>query len=196
MRRIILGLFAVLLTSISFAQVSSGDKMLDERLATYMQWNKQLNFEKLFEYIHPNIFKVAPKDQMIEAFKAAFDNEAMQMGIDTIEVKSVGEVFKSGAGSYRRIDYTMSMHLLFKDATIYETPDFEKAMLASFEKSFGDKIVSFDKASKTFRIRGGDVMYAIKDNAQTPWLFIGYEKNKDLIEAIFPKAVIEHFNLL
>jgi hypothetical protein len=196
MKKIMLGIFALLLSALSFAQVQSDDKVLNERLAGYMGANKALDFEKLFDYIHPNLFKVAPKEQLLVAFKQAFDNEALQIGIDTIEIKAIGEPFTAGTGTYRRVDYSMSMHLTFKDSSVYDKPDFENTVLASFQKSFGDKTVSFDKAAKMFRIRGADVMYAIKDNAQKPWLFIGYEKNKDLMEAIFPPAVIKHFKLL
>ncbi|MDB5196276.1 MAG: hypothetical protein JWP88_647 [Flaviaesturariibacter sp.] len=187
---------ALFLTTASVAQVKSGDAQLDQRLSNYMKYNEQLDFEKMFDLIHPKIYKVAPKEQLIKVFKDAFDNEALEMAIDTIKTLAVGAPFRTGAASYRRVDYYMTMHLRFKDTTIYETPDFATTMITSLQQSFGNRVVSFDKDSKRFSVRGNDVLYAIKDNQDTPWMFIGYQKNEPLIKAIFPKDVIEHFKLL
>jgi len=39
------------------------------------------------------------------------------------------------------------------------------------------------------------VLIAIKDNPQTPWLFLGDNGNNETVKKLFPQEVIEHFKL-
>jgi hypothetical protein len=56
--------------------------------------------------------------------------------------------------------------------------------------------VIYDKDTDKFIVKGSDFMFAIKDKPQAQWMFLGYQKNPDMINALYPKDVIAHFKLL
>jgi hypothetical protein len=39
-------------------------------------------------------------------------------------------------------------------------------------------------------------MFAIKDNELSDWMFLGYQKNEEMIKLLYPQEVIDHFKLL
>lgn len=178
------------------AQVTSIDRDLQKRLDEYMSFNKQLNFQKLMEYIHPSLFKIVPKNQFVEMLEESFNNDKMKISIDSIVVSVIGPSFKHGEALYKKIDYYMSMDLKFKDSTTKDDKDFVPTMIKALQEGFPEHTINYDKIADKFIIKGSDILFAIKDKQQTEWMFLGYKKNPDMINALYPKDVIEHFKLL
>jgi hypothetical protein len=194
MKKIFFLLLSSVLVISSWAQVKSGDADLDKRLAEYMKYNDELNFEKIMDYMHPKLFKIAPRDAIVASMKAAFESEDMKLTMDDLGVTGVGPSFKSAGSEYRKVEYKMTMTIGFTDTTVYE-PEFIEQMTAIYTESFAGKKVTFDKKAKAFVIVGTDILYAIKD-AGKPWLFIGYKNDPELLKQLFSKEVIDHFKML
>jgi hypothetical protein len=185
--------FFVTLTS---AQESVNDQELQKRLDEYMMFNKQLNFQKLMDYIHPGLFKVVPKDKFVELFEESFDNDKMKITIDSMKISEIGPAFKHGEALYKKIDYYVSMDLKLKDTTSKDDEDLIANMITALQEGFPDHSVIYDKDRDKFIIKGSDIMFAIKDRPQAKWMFLGYQKNPEMINALYPKDVIAHFKLL
>ncbi len=189
-------LFFLLLLTVAFgATAQTTDARLNQRLNDYIQLNKDLNFDKIMDYMHPNLFKIAPREALIESFEEAFNSEDVSMRIDTIRILTASPDFTDGEARYKKLDYYMSMSMYF-EGDMLEYPDFRASMEEGMKSTFEKKKVSYDEKKKALVIAGNEVMFAIKDNANAEWLFLGYEKNPQLIKAVFPKAVIAHYKLL
>jgi len=192
-------IFSLLIAFSSVAAVAqnNSDPQLSKRLDDYMRLTKELKFEQLMEYTHPKIFSIATKEQLVEVFKQSFDNEQISIGFDSTAITGISESFKFENALYKKIDYSMALVVRFKDTSSLSDENFITIMKTSFENAFSDAVVNYNKAQKKFEIKGSSIMIAIKDNASTPWMFLGYDrKNGDLLKMLYPKEVIEHFKLL
>ena len=190
-----LAFILLFLTTAFIGTAQTTDAQLKQRLNNYMQLNKELDFEKIMDYMHPVLFTVAPKEAMQQAMEQAFNSEEMQISIDSLQVLTIGEDFKQGEAVYKKVDYFMGMSMVFKD-NMLEDESFREMITAGMKEAMGNKQVSYDEKKKALMITGNEVMFAIKDNPKTEWLFLGYDKNPELIKAIFPKSVIAHYKLL
>ncbi len=188
-------LFLLLITVAFDAGAQTTDARLNQRLNEYIQLNKDLSFEKIMDYMHPNLFKIAPREALIQSFEQAFNSEELSMRIDTIRILTASADFTDSEARYKKLDYYMSMSMHFKD-DLLEDPEFRASMEEGLKATYTKKKISYDEKKKAMVITGDEVMFAIKDNAAAEWLFLGYENNPQLIKAVFPKAVIAHYKLL
>jgi hypothetical protein len=186
-------LFIILLVSIAgFAQT---DTSLIRRLKEYTRFSKELNFEGLMEYMHPSLFELAPKDQLIEVFKNVYENDATKMTIEKLENRSISDPFTLKGVKYCKVDYDMEMHLMFKDESRLSDTTLVSSMLSTLKQALIGKDVSYNASRKIFIIKGSDVLIAIKEDPKTPWLFLGYDGTNELVKKLFPEELIEHFKL-
>ena len=195
MRKCILFFFILLINSVVIAQ--SNDPQLKKRLDKYLELNKELKFTELMTYIHPSLFKLVPKEQLIEVFEKAYDNEAMHISIDSAAILLISPAFKYAGASYKKIDYSMKMGIYFKDTAQLNDPSFRNLMITSLGSGFNDGAARYDSTTKTILINGKNVMMAIKDNDSAEWMFLGIEKKQpDFMKMLFKPQVITHFKLL
>lgn len=185
--------FSVLLVQ---AQKST-DAQLNNRLKEYFAFSKNLEMDKAMDYMHPKLFTIAPKEQLVAAMDAAFNNPEMKFSFDSMAIVAISPAFKSGAATYRKVDYFMSMHIALSDSLDLENKELAAAMRASFETGFPGKKISVQTETNSIHVAGTELLFAIKDPQATEWMFLGYDrKNQQLIERLFPKAVRQHFKLL
>ena len=188
----ILGLLCLSL----FSLAQTGDAELDKRLNEYLQINKELRFEAIMDYIHPVLFTIVPKANILEVFKKSFDNEEMNIGIDSILISSISAEFKVKEAVYRKVDYRMRLNIRMKDSSSLKEPEFIKIMTGALEAGFPGSTVKFHEPEGLFDINTPTMMFAIRDKPGSPWMFLGFQKNETLIKAIYPEEVISHFKLL
>jgi len=159
-----------------------------------MKWSSELNFEKIMDYIHPSLFRIVPKETMLQALKAPFESDDVKISLDSLEVVQVSPVFSFAGSDYRKVTYRIVMDMYFSDKEAVEDKAFIDLVLNGLQGEFPNSKVSFDKTKKSFHISGRDILIAIKDkNAQ--WMFIGAEKDQELMEKLFSKEVREKFQL-
>ena len=192
---LLLAFAAVLFVSNAWAQAKSGDADLDRRLSEYMQYTEKLDFEKIMDYMYPKLFKIAPKEALVSAMKEAFQSKEMKMGMKDLGIVSIEDVFASGGTDYRKVTYKMTLTMQFYDTTMTSDPQFMEMMKESMAAGFPDKEVTVDDATKTIKVKGNDILFAIRDSGKE-WMFIGYKDDPDLIKIIFPKPVIDYYKLM
>ena len=189
-------LILVLLCQSLFSLAQSGDAELDKRLNEYLQINKDLRFEAIMDYIHPVLFTIVPKANILEVFKKTFDNEEMSIRIDSILPSAISSVFQVKEAVYRKVDYRMRLSIRMKDSSSLREPEFIKIMTGALEAGFPGSTVKFHQAEGLFDINTPTMMFAIRDKPGTLWMFLGFQKNEALLKAIYPAEVIRHFKLL
>lgn len=185
--------FAFLFSILSFAQVKSGDADLDRRLAEYLQANEQKDFETVMDYMHPNLFKIVPKQQMIDLFKQTFSSPEMAMEMSDLGINSVSKPFIHAGSAYRKALYRMTIRIRFADSSVTEG-DGPQTIVENFKAGFPGKSVTYDADTKSFVVKGEEIMFAIR-NPGKPWLFLGYKDEPALLRKLFPAAVITHFKM-
>lgn len=173
------------------------DALLTKRLNEYFTFTKNLELDKAMDYMHPKLFAIAPKDQLIATMKAAFNQPEMKFSFDSMAVRAISPVFKAGTETYRKVDYYMSMSITLSDSLDLESPELAAAMESSFATGFPGKKISIDTETNSINVKGTELLFAIKDPKATQWMFLGYDRNNpQLIKLLFPKAVRQHFKLL
>jgi len=184
-----------ILLSVSLASAQP-DADFKKRLDIFMKLNRDMDFDKMMDYIHPALFKIAPRDAIVEAFKNSFDNQLIKMSIDSINILQVSTDFKLGDTVYRKVDYGMIASLKFKDTSATNDTAFVNQTIENLRKGFPEGQIIYNQAKDQFEIKTNTLLIAIKDGPSIPWMFLGYQKNEELLKQIFPDAVIAHFKLL
>ena len=192
-------LTVLLLTfSVLFVQAQkSTDPQLNTRLTEYFAFSKNLEMDKALDYMHPRLFDIMPKEQMMATMDAAFNNPEMKFTFDSMSVVKISPVFKSGMATYRKVDYFMSMNVTLSDSLDLNNQVLAAAMRASFETGFPGKKIAINTETNSINVKGTELLFAIKDPQVREWMFLGYDRsNPQLIERLYPKPVRQHFKLL
>jgi hypothetical protein len=193
MRKLSLLIIIVLISISSFAQK---DTSLRGRLNEYLVANKQLNFEKLMGYIHPKLFEIVPKEQMIQVMESVFDNPQMAISMDSLSVIGMSEGFNFKGAQYRKVDYYLGMSLRFKDTALLNEKDRIPLMEEQMKTQFGAEHAKYIAAENRLAVDARKVMFAIKDNIRSQWMFLGYEpKQAELMKRLIPPEVLTNFKL-
>jgi hypothetical protein len=196
MKKLFFFLTFFLASFITIAQTSD-DPKLNDRLSTYMRLNRELKFEALMDYIHPSLFKIATRKQMVDAFKSVFNNPQMKMQIDSTHVTAISKSFRHKTALFKKVDYYMELTLQFNDTAVYKKEGFIDAMTAALNKGFPLSNVAFNANRQAFEIKGLSKMLAIKDTDAAKWFFLGIDADKAaMMRQLLPKEVISHFKLL
>lgn len=173
------------------------DVQLNNRLKEYFAFSKNLELDKAMEYMHPKLFTIAPKEQIIASMEAAFNQPQMSFSFDSMSVAAISPIYKTGTESYRKVDYYMSMNITLSDSLDLKIPELAAAMQASFKTGFPGKKIVIDTNTNSINVKGNELLFAIKDPKVTEWMFLGYDRNNpQLIKLLFPKAMRQHFKLL
>ena len=176
---------------------NSTDAQLNKRLKTYMTLSKELDFAGVMDYMHPRLFTLLPKEQLVQTMETAFNTPGMKIAFDSMAVTAISPVYKTGSATYRKVDYFMSMRISLSDSLDLSDKQLADIMVKSFKQGFPGKKVVVEAASNSVLVSGKDLMFAIKDAQATEWMFLGYDRSKPkLAEQLFPKTVRQHFKLL
>ena len=193
MKNILVLLFVVLSSTFVFAQTTS-DKDFNQRLDIYMRLNRELEFDELMNFTHPRAFELAPKEQIAQLLKSAYDNPEFKMSLDSISITDISAPFKFENSNYRKIEYRMLAGLKFNDTSLTSDKEDIERIINSLESSFQGGNITFDETTRWFRINAITIMFGIKD-MDKPWLFLGYQKDSPQLMKIYPSEVLSHFKL-
>ena len=175
----------------------STDAKLNSRLQTYMSASQQLDFDKVMDLMHPRLFTVAPREQLIETMEQAFNNPQLTIRFDSMRVLAISPAFQLAKETYRKVDYFMQMTITLNDSLDLRQQALSDAMKKSFSAGFPGKEVQINPEKNTIHVAGLDLMFAIKGPGVVEWMFLGYEKkNPQLLKHLYPQQVRQHFGLL
>ena len=180
----------------SLSTLAQRDTSLQRRLDEYLAANKQLDFDRLMDYIHPKLFEIAPREQIIELFKSIFDNPQMTISMDSMLVKEVSKSFNFKGAEYKKVDYYVSMNLRFKDSTVLKDQDKVSQIQEQVKTSMNADNVRYIAENNSLAIDARKIMFAIKDNPRTQWMFLGYEpQQREMMKTLVPEEVLTNFKL-
>lgn len=169
------------------------DPALQSRLNTFMELNRSLQFEKLMDYIYPKLFKIAPKEQLIEVFKSTFSGDAdVAVEMDSLQTGTIHPAFTIDKGVYALVDYSMLMRMKVKQDADEEKPEEKNEfMLRLMKNQYGEKNVRFDHGTGKFVIRIVTSMVAIKDELSPEWTFLNFKPSDPVSGKLLNSKVIQ-----
>ena len=184
----LLGWLACALTASS--QTAADSATLVQRLDEFMKANAVLDISKVMDYTYPKLFELAPKESIVEAMKNTFDNEEINIRMDSLEVIRIHPLFAFNNGFYSRIDYSMVMRMQFKKQADMD-PEQLGSTLAAFRSQFGEKNVWYSETDKRFNIYQRTSMAALRDEPKEKWTFVNIKKDDPMMMQLLDKALIE-----
>lgn len=141
-------------------------------------------FAQSANYMNPGFFKLIPKDQLVAAMEQVFNNPDMEFFMEKPEVIAVGDNKVANNHNYVKLQYSHYLSMRFK-----EKQD-SAVMKKAFGHQFGEKNVTYDAATDTYKI------FVVKDviansTNQRSWTFVVVEeKQKPMLEQFIPKEVL------
>lgn len=183
----------LLLFSFCFGNAQA-DPDLQKRLDDYMRFSRALDFVKTMDYVHPNVFTIAPKEDMIRMMEMMFSNDIIEISIDSASVSGISPIFIHNNSSYHHVGYRMQITMRVVDNEMAANKDFIQQVIAGAKANFGADEIYYDESKKTFVAKGVQAMIAVKDPG-ADWLFIGVVKNSEYMDKIVVKEVLRHFNI-
>jgi hypothetical protein len=184
-------LFCLLLAvSSGFSQSAKDSAELTSRLEIFMQYNRDMNFEKIMGYIYPRLFTIAPKEQIKEAMESGFNNDELTIKLDSIRIEKVYPLFASGNNRYAKISY--SMLILMSPKQQDDSTDMNE-LVPVIQAQFGEENVRFDKKTNTLIIYQKVDMAAIKDELSPEWTFMNLKKDDPMMDLLLDKELLSKF---
>lgn len=190
MRKIVL-LFCLFVSQIVLAQK---DAELEKRLSEFMVINDGMDLNKVMDYTYPKLFTIVPREKLMEAMQAAFDNEEMTIKLDSFKKNTIFPVFNLENGSYAKVIYSMIMLMAFKEdqgdsLSAEDKKERDDFMISHMESEYGKGNASIDQATGLLKIKVTSPMVAIKDSYAKQWSFVNLEEN-EMTGRLFSKAVL------
>jgi hypothetical protein len=186
-------IFFLLFFSLSLGVYSqSADAVLNKRLSEYMSFSKEMNIDRLMEYMYPRLFELAPREQLKEALEKAYHNPDIEIKLDSLAMGQVLPISKFSKGSFTKFSYTVKMRMKLLSEEMEKSSDM---ILQSFKTSFGEANVSYDEVTKFFWVYQTKDAIAIKDNySKNAWTMLGLEKDQS-INKIVPAEIKKKYNI-
>jgi len=171
------------------------DAALTKRLNIVMASTEKSDFSTILDYTYPKLFKLIPRDQMLEASKGALDNELFVVSVDSLSIVKIFPVFVVEEESFAKVKLAMRMKMKFKEAV--DTSDADninqrKQIATMMESQFGEGNVRYDRLSDALIIKQVANHVAIKIKEDHQWYFVNFdEDNPTILNYLFSKPVIE-----
>ena len=147
-------------------------------------------------YIHPKLFQIAPKEQMIELFKSIFDNPQMTISMDSMSITGISKSFNFKGAEYKKVDYYLWLSVRFKDTSVLKEKDKVSEIEERVKTAMGAQNVKYIPEDNSLAIDTRKIMFAIKNDPRTLWMFIGYEPQQmEMMKMLIPTEVLTNFKL-
>jgi len=188
--------YLLVLISCLFLQsihAQSNNPQLNQRLREYIAASEKMDIDQIMDFTYSKVYTLIPKETMAAALKQGMDNPMFAMRLDSMRLLSVSEPFVHEGIEYRKVDYAMQMTMAFKDTTM-ANDDMGNTIVESLKTMYSTADIRY--RNHTIYVKRNADMVAVMDPEKKLWTFVGNEKNKEMVDAIFPAAVISKFELL
>ena len=183
--------FSISITFNGFSQFSKDSMELINRLEIFLQYNRELNFDKVMDYVYPKIFTIAPREKIKEAMEAAFQSDELVIKMDSLQIQKVYPLFAVDKNKYAKINYSMQM--LMTPAKVEDSLDMNM-LLTIMQGQYGKENVRIDEKTNTLIVNQILSMAAIKDEHSKEWTFVNMKKDDPLMGMLLEKPILDKLN--
>jgi hypothetical protein len=189
MKKLFIGFF---LLATWGSAISQSYPDLKKRLNEFMNFNREMNFEKVLDYSYPKLFTLSPRKDLLAFFDKMYNSDEFSIKLDSMKIDSIFPVFKSGEGLYAKVRYSMLMRMNFKsDSLLIGNGDGgENKIVTAMKSQFGEDKVKSDRENKALDINVVSDMVAAKDRYAKEWCFVNFKEDDKITDALFTKELI------
>ena len=191
MRKMIIIIFLLVTAGQVTAQADKDSAELVKRLDIFMQYNNQMDFDKVMDYVYPKVFTIAPRKEVQASMEEAFSNEELGIKMDSLKIERVYPLFSEGKNKYARVTY--SMLILMTPKTDDDDSTGINSFLDIMQGQYGKENVRLDITGKTILISQKVDMAAIRDDLSPEWTFLNIVREDPTMEMLLSKNLIERF---
>lgn len=149
------------------------------------------NWDVSIDYMYPELFKYATKDQLISAFELV-EKSGMTMSIDIIDFGDVSQIVEEGEEQFCRIEYNAKIDIRLSD----ELEEMAETLMTSMENTYGVGSIDYDEDQNKYVVTASRIVIAITPKKTTNWKYLEYDTSqKELLNELLPKKVMEELNL-
>lgn len=184
-------LFTFLFTFSGLAQ--SNKETITKHAETYYTHLTNQNFDGILDYMYPQVFEIAPREQMKIGMQQMFNSPDMKIEFLSNEVTQVSHEKEVDGINYAAVFYNSKMKMTFlteADNSAEDQKSFLEFMKVTMDSQFGAENVTSDLETMSLVINMDANMFAINDPKYKEWKFIGNDDAmKSLVDTIIPEVV-------
>lgn len=180
-----------------FAVTASAQENLKSDFQAYTDLLVKKDFNKAMDYVHEGMFKLVPKEQLVQFLEQTFNNPQIEIDMSAAPVLSDFSEIKTIGGQYY-VKFKNLTVIKMKFSMIYDslkTTDENKTMLESVKGAlntqFGSENVAYNDATKFFTLQATKpVIASSADKKKWKFTTIDSDTQKPLLEQFLPKELL------
>lgn len=177
---------SILSFSIDTAYAQTYQENIEKNFKEFGELLKVGQFEKAYDYVHPDLFDFISKADMVKMTKALFNSEQYSFKFSDFNTKSFKEPIVVENKYYVVFKYISVIEMKFNDIAEDKKPLIQTGLA----NKFGSENVSYKKETGFFKVNAEKKSIAISDNGKSNWKFINVEPEQRIImEKLLPKPV-------
>lgn len=152
------------------------------------------DMNKVVEFTYPKMFKYVSKADIKRTFLQMVNNEKIKFTFGDMCATKFNNAAVHEGIEYVWTDYSLDLTMQYKNVTPEEAEQLENGVLKALQTNYGEKNVTLDPNTYTFKVRSLLSMIAINDPDIGAWRFIEKQNaTKSIYDSILPAAVRNEF---
>lgn len=179
------------LLTLCVIQQTSAQAYKDSIRNQFMYYNELLRtkeFAKSMDYLNTAVYKIAPKEDLLQAIEQTFNSPDLEIKLSTPAIKNIGDSRVIDKVTYSVFEYSGDMSMRFKSEEMKnDTTGATKTLLAT---QFGEENVTHDKSTGFYNIKVLKKVVANSSDSKK-WTFLVIEESqKEVLSTLVPKELL------
>ena len=168
---------------------------IKQTVLAYFKTMETFDMKASVEYLHPAIFDLVPKNNMIEMLEQSFKDPEVRLKMDSAEILKVSPILEDNNIKYGLVNYSFLMHMTMMDGEKPLTDTNDKSALMftynMIKGKYGDKKVRLESAKGTIHVLSETSLFAIKAPGFDGWKFLENKENMTKVfDGIIPENIL------
>lgn len=187
--------------SVRFMLTPGTPEALQYDLDRYIQLTESGDFEKVMDYIYPGLYRLVPRQLLLDKFKEAFDGSDMSDYTDGFFVSYISKPIGVEDMVFYKVKYVINLkadphsglvqQVLKGEDVSYDVMDITNdLMFTLMEATYGSGNVKYDEGEGYFKVQLINEMLAIYEDGFDSWKFLKYGSGA-MYKRIFPPNVVK-----
>ncbi|MCB0704565.1 MAG: hypothetical protein KDC34_04620 [Saprospiraceae bacterium] len=160
---------------------------IEGRLDEYLEKTNSKEWDASFNYLHPTIFDIAPRAEMVAAFEQ-MDKSGFNILVGSADITDFEKVVTWENTSYSQFTYNCDMKINLSGEQ-FADPMMIELMNTQMRSQYGEEKVTYDSTTQTFDVDAIRTVWAIT-GPDSKWYFVEETPQLDMVlDQIVPDTV-------
>lgn len=188
-------ILSLVLTFNAFGQTSKDN--IQTTFEYYLELNDGLRFNELMDYIVEDLFKIAPREELVKIFESMFHDPSIDIIMKPSKIIQINEVEKFGDQYYATLTYHGTFSIKMNEVDEMPKKDRNELINTFFkgmQDAYGKENVSVDKKTGYVTVSKSNVVCCVSKNGLNDWKFVSIEKQQmSLLQKFLPKEILDRY---